>query len=231
MYITNIVQATNVAANNLFGRFINYLPQLFAATFIALSCFVLGRLFKKTLVSLFRGSSLSRFIAGDSDLAKFLKQAEVSLKPEEILGELGKWFIYVLGLIATVNTLGLTTVSEFLMQLLNFVPRIISSLAILCIGIIFAGILEGVVKAALIRINVSTARIVAKITSYTLLIFSSLVAISELGIAETFIRILFTGMIAAFSLAFGLAFGLGAKDLVKKLLEQWYTNFKDHQPE
>jgi len=52
------------------------------------------------------------------------------------------------------------------------------------------------------------------------------VAINELGIAQSFTNTLLIGFIATLALAFGLSFGLGGKDLVAKLLEDWYKKFK-----
>jgi hypothetical protein len=58
------------------------------------------------------------------------------------------------------------------------------------------------------------------------MIFGALVAIGELGIAKEFINILFIGFIAMLALAFGLAFGLGAKEVVREVLENWYRSVK-----
>ena len=51
-------------------------------------------------------------------------------------------------------------------------------------------------------------------------------AISELGIASEFIFILFVGFVTTLTLGFGLAIGLGAKDLVKNILDDWYKKLE-----
>ena len=47
-------------------------------------------------------------------------------------------------------------------------------------------------------------------------------AINELGIAQSLINTLFIGVVATLSLGIGLAIGLGAKELVAKMLMDWY---------
>jgi hypothetical protein len=56
-------------------------------------------------------------------------------------------------------------------------------------------------------------------------VFAALVAIGELGIAESFINTLFIGFVAMLSIGLGLAFGLGAKDVVNLMLTKWYQDF------
>ena len=58
------------------------------------------------------------------------------------------------------------------------------------------------------------------------MVVTVLAAISELGIAQEFILIIFIGFVVMISLGFGLALGLGGKDLVSKILNDWYKKFK-----
>jgi ABC-type nitrate/sulfonate/bicarbonate transport system permease component len=51
-------------------------------------------------------------------------------------------------------------------------------------------------------------------------------AISELGIAQQFVMILFAGFVVAVSLAAGLAFGLGSKSTVERMMLEWYDRMR-----
>ena len=59
-----------------------------------------------------------------------------------------------------------------------------------------------------------------------MVIVAALAAINELGIAQSLINTLITGVVATLSLGVGLALGLGAKDLVSKMLLDWYSRSK-----
>ena len=58
------------------------------------------------------------------------------------------------------------------------------------------------------------------------MVFTTLAAINELGIAQSLINILFIGFVAMLALGFGLAIGLGTKDLIGEILHEWYRAFK-----
>ncbi|MEK7513656.1 MAG: mechanosensitive ion channel family protein, partial [Patescibacteria group bacterium] len=70
------------------------------------------------------------------------------------------------------------------------------------------------------------SRLLSRIASYLVVIVAALAAINELGIVQSLINTLIIGVVATLSLGVGLALGLGAKDLVSKMLLDWYTRSK-----
>ncbi|HEX9008376.1 MAG TPA: hypothetical protein VF837_03910, partial [Patescibacteria group bacterium] len=108
----------------------------------------------------------------------------------------------------------------------SYIPNLLAAVFILLIGVILAGILEKVVKGSLGSMDVALSRFMGKVVSYAVMIISVLAAISQMGIAQSFIEVIFTGFIATLAIALGLGFGLGSKDIIKKILEDWYENFK-----
>ena len=111
-------------------------------------------------------------------------------------------------------------------SILAYIPNVISAALILTIGVLLAGVVEKLVKGAVGTIDVKSGRLFGKIASYTLVVFATLAAISELQIARASINTIFTGFIAMLAIGFGLALGLGAKDLVARVLNDWYEKFR-----
>ncbi len=72
--------------------------------------------------------------------------------------------------------------------------------------------MQKLVQASAQAANVRGAKMIGSVTRYAIWTFAFIIALSELGIASTFMQILFTGLIAALAIAFGLAFGLGGKE-------------------
>lgn len=89
-----------------------------------------------------------------------------------------------------------------------------------------AGFLEKMVKGSLGSGDPSMSRLIGKVVSYAIMTFFVLAALSQLGIATFFINTLFVGFILAIALALGIGLGLGSKDLIKKLLEDWYKKIE-----
>lgn len=214
-----------VAYQNVLATIISFLPQLLASLVTLLLGILIAGWLKTIVKKLLQAIKLSN-LTKNTAVETFLEQAQIKLKIEEFVGEVVRWAVLLIFLITAINIVGLTPVSAFLMRVLSYLPQVFSAALIFTLGIIAAGFVEGLVKGALSSFDVATGRLVAKISSYTLVIFTSLIAIGELGIAESFINTLFIGFVAMLSLGLGLAFGLGAKDLVGDILKHWYQDFQ-----
>ena len=55
-------------------------------------------------------------------------------------------------------------------------------------------------------------------TKWSVLVFAFLAALLQLGIVPSLIQTLFTGFVAALTLAIGLSFGLGGKEVAAEFL-------------
>ena len=211
--------------NQLTADFITFIPTFLVALVVFLVGLLIARIARNLIVKLFSALKLSKLTASPT-LSKFLKNAEIEKKLENVFGEIVRWLIILIFSITSLNLLGLGTLTQVLSGLLNYIPSIFAALVIVLAGTLLAGFLEKIVKASLAGFDVRTSRIMGKFTSYLIMVIVILAAIAQLGIAQYFINIIFIGFIAIITLAFGLGLGLGSKDLIQKILENWYKNLK-----
>lgn len=125
--------------------------------------------------------------------------------------ELVKWFFIIVFLMASVDILGLSEVAVFLRSVVFYLPNVIVAAIILLAGLMVAGFLANVVRGSVKAAQLASANLLALITKWAIVVFSLLIALSQLGVASEVIRIVIIGIVAAASLAFGLAFGLGGR--------------------
>lgn len=218
-------EALLLAASNVLTGFFSFLPSLFGALLIFLVGIILAKWCKAIVVKVLGAIKLD-LLFQKSGLGSYLNKADVRVKTEVFFGEIIRWLIVIVFFIASVNVLGLTTVSTVLNGMLAYLPRIISAVLILTVGVFLAGLVESLIKNAVNQIDPKTSRLLSKIASYLVVIVAALAAINELGIAQSLINIIFVGVIATLSLGLGLALGLGAKDVVSQMLGEWYNQGK-----
>lgn len=224
--ITDWQQALTEATFTVLLTIFNFLPTLLAAAVVFIIGLVLARLLKKITINILSSLRLGR-LSQVTGLEHFLKKAEVKIQIEELFGNLVKWIIIFVFFITTVNILGLESVSAVLNSILASVPSVLSAAFILTAGVLLAGLVESLVKGSVGQVDIKIGRIAGKFASYIVIIFAILAAVNELGIAQALINILFMGVVAMLALGFGLALGLGAKDLVAKILTEWYEDLKE----
>jgi len=221
----NWQEAFFLALSEILVNVLSFIPTIIGALAVFLIGLIIANWCKILTIKILKIVRFSALVK-KSGLEPFLEKAEIKLKAEEFLGNVVKWLIILVFFIATINLLGLSTVSVVLNSILGYIPRVISAVLILTIGVLLAGLIEGVVKGSLAQVDVKASRLLAKIASYLVVIFAGLAAINELQIAQALISTLFMGFVATLALGIGLAIGLGAKDLVSQVLKEWYEGFK-----
>jgi hypothetical protein len=219
--LLSLQDTITLSVNNLVGMMADFFPRLIVAISIMLIGLVVAGWVKSVIGGLIRAVHLSRLVK-NSPVERFFSFSESEVRIDAILGELGRWAVIYLFLIASFSLLGLNGVSTFLANLLSFLPRLFSALVIFVLGVLAAGVVESSVKAAVSGIDLAAGRLAAKVMSYMVMVFVILASISELGIAQFFINVLFIGFVSMMALGIGLAVGLGAKDTVAESLKRWH---------
>lgn len=203
----------------------DYIPAVIGALLLLVIGSLCARAIRGLVVKIFESLHLSKAVE-KTPIEHFLKNAEIKTQFEVIIGNAVYWIIMLVVLQSVVAVLGLSSLSVLLAAVLGFIPKVIAAVLVLFFGVLLAGLVESLVKGAVKTIDAGSSRVFGKVASYLVVIVTVLAAISELGIANEFILILFVGFVAALSLATGLAFGLGGQDLVRALLQEWYKKAK-----
>jgi len=153
------------------------------------------------------------------DLGRVVERAGWKLNSGAFAGWIVKWSLVVAFLLASVNILGLTAVSDFLKDVLLYIPNVIVAALVLVIAAVVADVVERAVRGSVEAAGYrgSLAGLVAR---WAIWIFAFLVVLPQLGVATALIQTVVTGLVAALAIAFGLSFGLGGKDMAASILER-----------
>ena len=202
-----------------------YFPVVLGALLILIFGAALARILASAVVRILRGLRLSNLVK-DTPIDLFLQKAEI-FKIESVVGKIVYWLLMLVVIHSAVSVLGLDSLTLIFSRVLAYIPKVISAIVILFVGLLLAGVVESLVKASIRSIEGKQSLLLGKVSSYLVMGMVTLAAISELGIASDFILVLFIGLIFTISLGVGLAIGLGAKDIVKKRFEGWYEKIKE----
>jgi len=157
---------------------------------------------------------------------QFLKKAEIKINPSEVLAVFAQWLIILVFFLAAVDILGLSAVTSVLTKVLSYIPNILAAALIFGAGYFVAGLVESLVRGALVSVDHEAAKPVAKLARWVLLLITFFAAVDQLQIAQGLISTFFQGLTYTIVLVVGLSVGLGAKDVVAKILNDWYERFK-----
>jgi hypothetical protein len=177
---------------------------------------------------LVHGLRLVRLEAVTSKLGidQYLLKADIKFTFIELVGTVAEWIIILVFFLAVVDVLGLSAVSGVLASVLGYLPNVVAAALIFAAGYIVANLAGGLVRGALVSVDHDLAKPVGKLARWVIILVTFFAAVDQLQIARGLIQTFFQGMTYTVVLIVGLSVGLGAKDLVSKVLQDWYDKVR-----
>lgn len=206
-------------------RFLTFLPVFLGAILVFVVGVLIANWLSKIVEQILRAVKFSD-LTKSAGLDAFLKRADIGLDTTGLVAAATKWFIILVFFVATVNILGLTAITIVLNNLVNYIPRIISASLIVAVGVFVANLVEGLVRGALASVDHGHARPLAHFSRWLVMVVAIMAAVNELQIAQALVETFFQGLTWTITLAVGLAVGLGSKDMISRILEDWYDKLK-----
>lgn len=201
--------------NGSAATIIAFIP-LFLSGFIILLIGIIISTFLKRIVR--EGLRLIKF---ETFLKKYgVPESKEAADWSTILAEIARWFVIIVFLIPTAQVWGLGKFVDVLNNLLLFLPNVFVAVLMLLVGFVVSKLVYDLLLASVRGLSKDSAKSIAMIGRWSVLIFVFLIVLNQLGIASELVQILFTGVIAMIALAGGLAFGLGGKDTAKDIIEK-----------
>jgi len=199
-----------------------FVPKLVAGILILLIGFIIASLLRDLVLLIYKYFRIGRWL----ESAGLAKDAEVVIWPH-ILSELIRWTTIFIFLMSSVEVWGIPKVADVLNQLLQFLPNVFVSVIIGWMGLVVARLVHDIIQNSVKSFGKNEALILANSARYSIIFFSILIILAQLGVAADLVRILFTGIVGMFALAFGLAFGFGGQDEAKLMLRKFIHRFEE----
>lgn len=205
------------ALERLWEGFVDVVPELLAAFIVlvvgwAIAALV-GRLVSRVVEILWIEKAVERL-----RIKEGIEKLGVKFSLGGLLGWLAKWFLILVFFIAAADILGLPQITEFLNQVVLYIPNVVIAAVVLLLGAVIGSFAGEVVERAVRASHLHSGEFMGGVAKWAIVVFAFMAALVQLGIAADMIKTLFTGLVAMLALAGGLAFGLGGRDHAEHML-------------
>lgn len=175
--------------------------------------------------------ALLRLVRFDEGVQRLLGEpGAVRLQPSRAVTAAVRGSVWLLAALFGAELLGLKLASSVGARLEEVVPRIITSALLLGMGALLALTLGAALRHLLDRAGVRAARFQGQVATLTLMVFSMLLALDQLGFAAQFVMALGVIAVGAAGLGLALAFGLGCRELARDFLVEYLRALEDSEP-
>lgn len=203
------------------GTMIEWIPAIIAALIILLIGWFAGRAAGKIIGKLVEkvrlDDAVDKTIIGDA-----IKSSGMSTAG--FFDVLLRWFIYIIFIMAAINVLNLPMLTNFMNQLVLYIPHLIAGIFVLIVGLVLVDFVMDWVGEQLTSREVAFGDLIAPLLKA---LFSLLVVVLALDqmlidttIIYTFLVPLAWGLGIGLAIAVGIALGWGIKDIVADYMKE-----------
>ncbi len=219
MFVQSLTGTLYGSLVNVWIGVIEFIPRFVGALVVLIIGLIIATVLGSVVDQVIRGIKLDSLLR-KIGVATYVERGGLRLDSGKFLGRIVYWFFVVAFVLAVTNILGLEIFSDFLKQVLLYIPSIIVAMLIMVATLVVAKFAKSVISASVLSAKLHAAKFLGTFTWWIIVLFGLITALTQLGINIYVLQTLITGLVAMLALAGGLAFGLGGKDYAARILEK-----------
>ena len=210
---------------NIYARVLDILPGLIGFLLYLVVSLVIYKVIVFLTSRLLKGIRIEKI---SQNFMPGLNSWKIKIRPTEVILALVRLTLIIILVALGSEIIGFDAISHELSNLLNFIPRIFASLALLLLGLYASNSISKTLFTLLDSLNLSGARLISRIGGFLVLFIISLIAIELVGIDTSIITNNLSIILGSFMICVAIAIGLGSVEIVRRILFGFYfkKNFK-----
>ena len=142
---------------------------------------------------------------------------------ERLLIGFVRWSLILILVTIGADILEFPSVSYHMTKIIDFFPKLVSSLVLFLIGLYLASTVKGFLVGILHSFQLGGRRILGNIAYFAIFILFSILAVNQAGINTDIITTNLAIILGAFLASLSLAMGLGSRNIVFRLILGFYS--------
>ncbi len=214
------LEAVTRPASEMLGQVLEAIPRLFAASVLLALAFYVGRLVAQLLVGVLAGAGFDSVL--DKLGLAMSSTTSSGKRPSDLAGTVLLTIIMLFASIEAAGLLGFANLAVLLASLLEFTGQLALGLVVFGVGLFLANFAASTIRAS----GNPQAGLLATAARVGILVLSTAIALSQMGIANKIIELAFGLLLGSIAVAAAIAFGLGGRDVAAKQIEEWREGLK-----
>jgi hypothetical protein len=202
-----------------------YAPRILGAFLVFIFGFYLAKWIGKKFTQFLKRTRVGLILQKEG-IEKIFRTLSSNLDAPIFFGELLRWCLFLLVLIACFEILNWTYLSNLLIKVLGYVPNIFVASVIFVFSAFIIDLSSKVIIGSIKDKEVVYSPLLGKTFSLVIWSLAFLGILYQLKIVPELVLIIFAGLVGVVVLVFGISFGLAGKDLAQKILKELEKKIK-----
>jgi Conserved TM helix len=214
-----LLNINNWWSSQLLQSVVDFLPKLLFALFVWIVFWFVAKAVRAWVLFVAEKIGLEK-LTEKTWIGKFLTNANFKQPISVVIAALFYWIVYLIWLNIAFDTMGLTTVSTLISDLISYIPNLFIAVILIVIGSYAAKFVKDITDGALATAEVEH-KWVGHVGYIVVMVFAIITALKQAKIDISFLTDNLNTIVMGIMLALGLAFGLGWKDKAKEVIEKY----------
>jgi hypothetical protein len=212
----------------LLEQLTGFVPKL-GATILLIVGSIVSKLVSRILKTALEKSGFDRL--GDKlnkiDVIARFGELKLSLIVSKVL----QYFIMLVFITASTETLGMQVLTDMVASLVNLIPKLIASAILLFAGLMIADTLKNTVVNLCNSFKIDSAKLLGNIVFFFFFVIALIASLKQAGIETSLLESSFNLIIGGVVLAFAIGYGFASRDVLTNILSNFYSKnkFKEGQ--
>ena len=218
-----IAESITNALGNAIETMISAVPRIIGAIIVLIIGYIIGKLLGGLVQKILEKAKLNERVIKNTLIEKLLNTINMTFA--RLIGVLVSIFFYVVFILAAIEILDIELLSNFVNQVLLYLPNLIAGILILVIGLIAVEWITKFIKNTTKEYKVMSADLITMFLKAVLVLVVIVITLDQwmidTSIIYTFIQPLAWGVAAAIAVSFGWGFKDVIANWSKKKADEW----------
>ena len=212
----------------LVAQFQDFVPRVLWCLVILIAGYFIAKAVKIVIKQILSKIGFDRIGERLNEIG-IIKQLKTEVSLSDIVAKVFYYYLLLIFLTLAAEKLGVDTITNMVMSLVNFIPKLIAGAIMLQIGIMLSDAIKTAVIALCKSFNISSAKLIGNIAFIFFLIITFITALGQIGIETALLESSFILIIGGVVGAFAIGYGIASKDVLANIISSFYSRKNYHE--
>lgn len=209
----------------LLAGFAAVVPNLLGAFAVLIIGLIVSKMARRLVKKMLTSIGADRLAERLNEI-EMLSNNNIRLVPSRLLSTVVYYFLLFIFVVAATDILNMEVISVLVGDILNYVPVVISALAVLVVGLFISDFLKNIVKTTCQSLAIPAAGLISNIVFYFLFLNVIMIALAQAKIDTGFIQDNLSIILGGIVFAFAIGYGFASRSIVANFLASFYNKGK-----